>query len=128
MSERRAQGTAEFPMHLKDDGPKEIKRGRSTACRLSATVEVPNCPPELLQLAVDIVLEVQRAATMFGPIVSPHEALGIIQEEFEEFKLEVYAYNLHKGRDTRAKMRTELIQLAAMALKAIYCLEMPKEH
>src|SRR5208282_5218723 len=128
MSERRAQGTAEFPMHLKDDGPKEIKCGRSTACRLSAIVEVPTCPPELLQLAVDIVLEVQRSTQLHGSINSVHEALGIMVEEFDEYQKEVYAYNLHKGRDTRAKMRTELIQLAAMALKAIYCLEMPKEH
>jgi formiminotetrahydrofolate cyclodeaminase len=33
--------------------------------------------------------------------------------------MEVKAYNLPKGRDTRPKMREELIQLAAMAVRAI---------
>lgn len=64
--------------------------------------------------------ELQRARILFPvPINGPHEALGVIMEEFDEFKDEVYAYNLAKGRDTRPKMYAELKQLAAMCIKAM---------
>ena len=67
----------------------------------------------------EVSTELARARKLFKPIHSPHEALGIVMEEFEEFKDEVYAFNLGKGRDTRPKMRAELIQLATMALRSI---------
>lgn len=73
-----------------------------------------------MKLAREVAKELTRAQSLFNPINTPHEALGVIMEEFDEFKTEVYAYNPNKGRDTRPKMRTELIQLAAMALRAIH--------
>ena len=71
-------------------------------------------------IANEVAEEVSRAVSLFGPMRGPHEALGVIEEEWEEFKKEVWAFNLAKGRDTRPAMRTELIQLAAMALRAVY--------
>lgn len=71
------------------------------------------------QLMKEVEAELSRARSLFKPIYSPHEALGIIMEEFDEFKDEVYAFNIAKGRDTRPKMRVELIQLATMALRSI---------
>ena len=68
---------------------------------------------------IEVATELARARELFKPIHSPHEGLGIVQEEFEEFKLEVYAFNMAKGRDTRPAMRKELIQLATMALRTI---------
>jgi hypothetical protein len=70
-------------------------------------------------LMTEVATELARARELFKPIHSPHEGLGIVQEEFEEFKLEVYAFNMAKGRDTRPAMRKELIQLATMALRTI---------
>ena len=48
----------------------------------------------------------------------PHYYLGVIEEEFEEFKAEVFKLNLGKNRDTRPAMKAELLQLAAMAMRA----------
>jgi hypothetical protein len=86
------------------------------------------------QLIQEVLTELERARKLFKPIYSPHEGLGIVMEEFEEFKDEVYAFNLAKGRDTRPKMREELIQLATMSLRVILdALEfdptaVPQEH
>lgn len=79
------------------------------------------------KLVHEIAGEVYRASILFPPHHSPHESLGVIEEEFEEFKMEVFDFNLRKGRDTRSKMRTELTQLAAMAVRAILDLDLPKE-
>ena len=52
---------------------------------------------------------------------SPHEAYAVLLEEVEEYWDEVRKYNPHKpGRDTRPRQREELIQIAAMAIRAIY--------
>ena len=71
-------------------------------------------------LAMEVAAEVKRAQSLFAPINGPHEGLGVIMEEFDEFKAEVYKYNLGKNRDTRPQMRAELIQLAAMCLRTIH--------
>ena len=63
--------------------------------------------------------EVKRARSLFGTFHNPHEALGVIREEYIEFETEVFKFNLGKGRDTRPEMRKELIQLAAMAIRTI---------
>lgn len=82
-----------------------------------------NLPDEkffnILRIGNEVSSEVIRAARMYKPMNSPHEAHSVIQEEFEEFWDEVKQYNLRKGRDTRPRMREELIQLAAMAIRAI---------
>src|SRR5208337_3204987 len=67
----------------------------------------------------EVLNEVMRATQMYLPLNSPHEAHSVIEEEFDEFWDEVKAYNLRKGRDTRPRMREELIQLAAMAVSAV---------
>lgn len=71
------------------------------------------------QLALEVADEVARARSMFPAIYSPHEGLAIIREEYLEFEDEVWQHNLFKKRDHRPQMRTELIQLAAMALRTI---------
>lgn len=70
-------------------------------------------------LMQEVVTELERARSLFKPIYSPHEGLGVVQEEFDEFKAEVYAFNLAKGRDTRPAMRKELVQLATMSLRTV---------
>ena len=70
-------------------------------------------------LMQEVAVELERAQYLFKPIHSPHEALGIIREEYLEWEAEVYKFNLAKGRDTRPAMRKELIQLATMALRTV---------
>ena len=83
----------------------------------SSTLQAWSTPP--MKLATEVATEVERAQMLFKPIYSPHEALGIIREEYIEFEKEVFRYNLAKGWDNRPEMRRELIQLAAMALRTI---------
>lgn len=86
------------------------------------------------QLMTEVQTELARARSLFKPIYSPHEALGIIREEYLEWEAEVYKFNLAKGRDTRPEMRKELVQLATMALRTVLdALEfdpraVPQEH
>lgn len=70
-------------------------------------------------LLFEVGTEVERAASMFPAVASPHEALGLLDEEYTEVQKEVHAFNLAKGRDTRPAMREELIQLASMCVRTI---------
>lgn len=63
--------------------------------------------------------ELVRAAP-WGPFNSLHEAYGVIDEEFDEFRRHVYTNQ--KKRDLPA-CRAELVQLAAMAIKGIECID-----
>lgn len=60
--------------------------------------------------------EVHRAVKKHGAFNSAHEAYGVLLEEVDEFWEEV-----RKKRSQRSKkqMRAELIQIAAVAIKAI---------
>lgn len=71
------------------------------------------------KIAHEVADEVLRATAMFKPMNSPHEAAAVIREEHDEYWDEVKAYNLRKGRDTRPRQREELVQLAAMAVRAV---------
>lgn len=62
-----------------------------------------------------VAAEVVFADENWPPYNSAHEALGVITEEFEEFKDEVKMKQENRAAD---KMRKELIQLAATAIRA----------
>lgn len=68
---------------------------------------------------LEVEAEAHRAQSLFPAYHSPHEALGVLLEEFEEFKAEVMRHNIAKGRDTRTAMREELKQIAAVAIRAM---------
>jgi hypothetical protein len=56
-------------------------------------------------------------------MTTSHEALGVIMEEFDEFKAEVYRQTFDK-----VAAKKELIQVAAMCIRAIVDLGMePKD-
>jgi hypothetical protein len=78
----------------------------------------------------EIGAEVHRAGTLFAPMNSPHEAAFVIEEEWEEYRQEVFKHNTSKpDRDTRPRQREELIQLAAMCMRAIMdTIDTPKEQ
>ena len=71
-------------------------------------------------IAQEIAEEAARAGTLFAPMNSPHEAMAVILEEYTEYQLEVFKHNTSRpDRDTRPRQREELIQLAAMCMRAI---------
>lgn len=63
---------------------------------------------------VSVNKEYKKASHEFRSIISPHEGLAIIQEEFEELKAEVFKN--HKLRD-QGQMKKEATHLAAMAMR-----------
>jgi len=77
-------------------------------------------------IAMEVVEEVKRAMGLrdgggHAAMNSPHEAYAVLLEEVDEYWDEVKRYNPNKpGRDTRPRQREELIQIAAMAIRAIY--------
>ncbi|GEM_PF-4820415 len=70
---------------------------------------------ELLQFLKATHAEAQRAVALHGEFASLHEALGVMDEEFHEFKLEVY--KKAEARDPQ-RVYDELVQIAAMCAKA----------
>lgn len=63
-----------------------------------------------------VAAELARAREQHKPLNSAHEAYAVILEELDEFKAEVWKKT--RERDLSA-MRAELIQLAAMAIRAV---------
>ena len=71
-------------------------------------------------IAQEMAEEAARATALFPAMNSPHEENSIIKEEYDEYWDEVKKHNLMKpDRDTRPRQREELIQLAAMCMRAI---------
>jgi hypothetical protein len=60
--------------------------------------------------------ELETAVKRYGPMTSPHEAYAVIYEELFEYFEEVRKKPHARNKDL---MRAELIQLAAMAIRAI---------
>jgi len=68
---------------------------------------------DLTDAVSEIIDEYVSATAKFGKFASPHEGLAIIEEEFLEFREAVFwGHKEHTG-----DARTEVIQLAAMALR-----------
>jgi cephalosporin-C deacetylase-like acetyl esterase len=75
--------------------------------------------PMMQDILEEVFQEWARADSINAPMHSLHEAHSVIEEEFDEFWDEVKKNpRKHPLRTTLA--RAELIQLAAMAVRAIY--------
>lgn len=68
-------------------------------------------------IAQDVVAEVDRAVQKHGNYSSPHEAYGVLLEEVDEFFDEV---KKQKADVSKENMRTELIQIAAVCVRAVH--------
>jgi hypothetical protein len=79
------------------------------------------------QLSEEIIAELERAISGHGKIRVTHEAYGIIAEEFREFETEVFK-NPRKHLEALPNMRKELIQVAAMCMRAILDLGLPTQE
>ncbi len=72
-------------------------------------------------VATEILQEVAQSRDFHGGHTSIHESMGIILEEWDEYRAEVALHNPRKGptRDRRVQIRKELIDIAASCLKAV---------
>jgi hypothetical protein len=65
-------------------------------------------------VADEVLCELRRARGKFGPMASPHEAYAVILEEVDEF------WDAVKTKGCPPEFaRAELIQVAAMAMRAV---------
>lgn len=72
---------------------------------------------KVAELGGEAAAELNRARHLFGPMHGPHEAVGVIEEEFLEFRSAAFWGVDQRGRP--ADPRAEAIQLAAMALRFV---------
>jgi hypothetical protein len=72
----------------------------------------PHQASSAANLLREIEAEYERAVSLHPTHHSLHESLGIIWEEFEEFKVEVF-----KKEPDRSNTRRELLQVAAMCIR-----------
>lgn len=76
--------------------------------------------------------EFKRATALHGPFPTRHHALAVIEEEFIEFQEEVFKNPTKMREGERQKwaedMKKELIQLGAMAVRAILDLKLEPEE
>lgn len=87
-----------------------------------------NNPTVINGLTDEIKAEVTRSSKKYrSSFVSSKEALGAIFEEFDEVKTELRALKMNDGKilnedyaELSTRLRTELVQLAAMSIKAAY--------
>ena len=83
---------------------------------MSLENELPLLPKPIAKLAWAAGCELARAMELHKPFNSAHEAYAVILEELDEFWEEV-----RKRRESRSElaMRSELVQIAAMAMRTI---------
>lgn len=68
----------------------------------------------LIDVMILIEAEYREASSKHPKFNSPHEGFAVIHEEFDELKAEVW-----KRKKSKRKMRSEAVQLAAMAIRFI---------
>lgn len=81
------------------------------------------------QFLDDVCDEYERAAGMYAPLHSAHEAYAVILEELDEFWEHVRQQD---ARRCHRAMRHELVQIAAMCLRTVldlgYGMEQKDDH
>ena len=70
----------------------------------------------MLTINSEIGFEIGRSQAKYPPLHSPHEAYGVLAEELDEFFDQV---RLKPELRDPTVMRKELIQIAAMSIRAI---------
>lgn len=68
------------------------------------------------QISNEVVAELQRAVALHGPQRSAHEGWAVLYEEVDELWDEV---KMNGNKRSKARMRAEAIQIAAMAMRFI---------
>lgn len=69
----------------------------------------------------EVASELQRARLLHKPLNSAHEAYSVILEEIDEFWDEV---KKKRSERNHCNMRKELVQIAAMAVRALSDLDL----
>lgn len=71
---------------------------------------------KIFPITRDMVVELKRATTNYGPMHTEHEAYGIILEEIDELWAEI---KLKPSQRSKERMRKEAIQCMAMLARFI---------
>ena len=90
-------------------GPIELPKNDAVAQILQ---EQPALMSKWTRVTGDVIEEAQRAEGLHGPFASFHELESVLREECDEATVEA------RARDAK-KLRAELVQVAAVALRAI---------
>lgn len=114
--ERLYKGETSMGMALPDA---HRNLGANGYCEPTEAAE-PTERSQLQFILGDVGEEVQDAIAQHGDFHSFHEAYGVLAEEVDEFWDEV---KLKASKRVAANIRKELIQVAAVAVKTILCLE-----
>jgi len=64
----------------------------------------------------DVVNELHRSVIVHGEFHSLHEGLAVLREEYLEFEQEIF-WGIQRKQGNTATVRSEAIQVAAMAMK-----------
>lgn len=73
-------------------------------------------PPEVTELVNAIWIELSTATVKYPPMASAHEGYAVLLEEVDELWHEV---KCRPAARSRARMRAEAIQVAAMAIRFV---------
>lgn len=95
--------------------------GLHNASVTAAIAERHNAVLATHDVLIEVKEELERARAHHGSMASAHEAYAVILEELDEFKQHVWT---KQSKRDLAAMRAELIQLAAMAVRAVEDLEL----
>lgn len=93
---------------------------------LDKAVQMASCPvaakPSFDKILGLVDAEVRSASSKHPKLNSAHEAYAVILEELDEFKMEVW-----RRKKDKLAMRKELIQTAAMCVRALHDLDLTNE-
>lgn len=73
---------------------------------------------KIIAITHEVAMEVDRAASLHAPMHNGHEGFAVLKEEVDELWDEVKK-NPRKHMDRNALMRTEALQIAAMAVRFV---------
>lgn len=96
------------------DAAAAIGKLEGVAQGASRVLEVQNACP-IARILKEVHVEVHKAQKKHRPMNGPHEAYAVILEELDEYWDEVKA-----DRGKQKSARDELIQVAAMAVRALH--------
>ena len=104
-------------MKKKTPRQRQIERMDKKEKTMYEKTPVPFQPEEANQaisITTAMIAEVKRARDQFALFSSPHEALGVLYEEYNEVKDEIFKHVVD-----RQKLQIEAVQLGAMCIRLI---------
>lgn len=107
-----------MPFPSKEELKSKARRKREAAEAALRDEKQSAIPSDRMNTIIEAaVAELNRATSIHGPFNSAHEGWAVLREEFDELWDEI---KMRENVRSKKKMRTEAIQLAAMAIRFVY--------